>query len=103
MAHVEYLLSLGNRARKRHSHETVGGTVIAFVAQLEVFIDGRWSPVVRYDSAHGYSHVDRFNRSGGSRKERLSCSFAEALTTADEDILENWEAYRNRLLEGVWP
>jgi hypothetical protein len=25
------------------------------------------------------------------------------LTAADEDILENWEGYRTRFLEGEWP
>jgi len=103
MARVEYVLPLGEQARKRHFHETSRGTVVAFAVQLEIFLDGRWSPVVRFDSEHGFSHRDRFHRSGESRKEALFSSFGEALTAADEDILENWEGYRTRFLEGEWP
>ena len=103
MARVEYVFPLGERARKRHFHETSRGTVVALVVQLEVLLDGRWAPVVRYDSVHGFSHIDRFSRSGESCKERLFFSFAEALTAADEDIPENWELYRTRFLDGDWP
>jgi len=100
---VEYVVPLGENARKRHLHETSRGTVVRFVVQLKVFLDGKWRPVVRYDSVHGFTHVDWYKRSGESRKEQLPFTFAEALTVADEDILERWEVYRNRFLEGEWP
>ncbi len=103
MAKVEYVLPLGENARKRHSHDTVKGTVVTFVVQLEVLCDGKWCPVVRYDSAHGFSHIDWFRRSGESRKESLTLTFAEALTLADEDVQEKWEEYRDRFSEGQWP
>ena len=103
MAHVEYVLPLGDRVRKRHIHETTGTLVISFVVQLEVSLDGRWLPVVRYDCAHGFSHVHWYKRSGEFRREPLSLSFAESLTMADEDILEGWETHRNRFVEGEWP
>ena len=103
MARVEYVLPLGENARKRHIHETIQGTVAAFTVQLEVSIEGRWHPVVRYDSAHGFCHIDVYRRSGESRKEELGMSFADALTLADEDILARWEEYSDRFVEGEWP
>lgn len=103
MALVEYVLPLGENARKRHSHETVRGAVVAFVVQLEVFCEGKWCPVVRYDSAHGFSHIDWYRRSGESRKEQVPLAFAEALTLADDDIQERGEEYRDRFLQGEWP
>jgi hypothetical protein len=103
MAQVEYVLPLGENARKRHVHETSQGTVVTFMVQLEVFLEGAWRPVVRYDSAHGYSHIDYYRRSGESRKELLPLSFAEALTLADDDIQEEWKEYMRRFLKGVWP
>lgn len=103
MAKVEYVSPLGENARKRHTHETGKGTVVSFVVQLEVFCEGKWWPVVRYDSAHGFSHIDWFRRSGESRKESLPLTFGEALTFADEDVQEKWEEYRDRFLEGQWP
>ena len=74
MARVEYVLPLGENARKRHNHETVAGRVISFVIQLEVFMNERWRPVLRYDSMHGFSHIDSYRRSGESRKELLQLS-----------------------------
>ena len=103
MALIEYVLPLGENARKRHSHETVKGTVVAFIVQLEVFVEDKWCPVVRYDNAHGTSHIDWYRRSGESRKELLPLSFAEALTVADEDIKDRWVEYRDRYLRGEWP
>ena len=88
MSQVEYVLPLGENARKRHWHVTDRGRVAAFVVQLEVFLDGKWHPVVRYDNAHGFSHIDVYHRAGDSRKESLPLSFAEALTLADTDIEE---------------
>lgn len=103
MARVDYVLPLGENVRKRHSHETVRGTVISFVVQLEVFIEGKWCVVLRYDSTHGFSHIDWYRRSGESRKELLPLSFNEALTLADEDVQERWEEYQDRFLKGEWP
>ena len=103
MAVVEYVLPLGENTRKRHHHETVQGTVVAFVVQLEVCVEGKWRPVVRYDTAHGVSHIDWYRLSGDSRKELLSLSFADALTVADQDVQDRWEEYRDRYLRGEWP
>lgn len=49
---------------------------------------------------HILSHIDRHRRSGETRKELLSLSFAEALTVADEDIQDRWAEYRDRYLRG---
>lgn len=106
MAEVDYVLPLGEDVRKRHRHETVKGSVVSYVVQLEIFYHGAWRPAVRYDSAHGFAHfahVDRYRRTGESRKEILSFSFAEAVTVADEDIQANWEIYRDRFVRGEWP
>lgn len=32
--------------------------VTEFVVQLECFIEGKWIPIVRYDTAHGFAHRD---------------------------------------------
>jgi len=73
------------------------------MVQLEVFVGGEWKPVIRYDCAHGYSHVDRYNLAGEAVKERLPLGFAEALTAAEDDIEQNWKAYRDRFFEGRYP
>jgi hypothetical protein len=96
---TEYVLPLGENARKRHRHEADKGKVTSFAVQLEVFTEDEWKVVIRYDSAHGYSHIDRFYRNGRRVKEELHLSLKEALTLADEDIKDNWKAYQKAFME----
>ena len=96
---IEYVVPLGENARKRHRHETGKGKVTSFAVQLEVFIEDEWKVVLRYDSAHGYSHIDKFYRSGRKTKEELHLNLAEALTLADEDIKDNWKACQEAFVE----
>jgi hypothetical protein len=77
--------------------------VLKFTIQLEVETIGRWRPVIRYDTAHGYAHIDRFSLQGKRRKERLRLNFGEALTRAERDIKQNWSTYRQTFLEGEFP
>lgn len=97
---TEYVIPLGENVRKRHYHETNKGKVTAFTIQLEVFVDGRWHEVIRYDSAHGFAHMDRYYLDGRKVKNNLNLKLNEALTLADEDIKENWKAYQKAFLEG---
>ena len=97
---IEYVIPLGENARKRHFHETEGGRVIRFTVQLEVFVNNQWVAVIRYDSAHGFAHIDRYYLDGRKIKKELNLNLSEALIVADEDIKENWKSYKNTFLEG---
>jgi hypothetical protein len=97
---TEYVIPLGEDVRKRHYHETGKGKVISFVVQLEVFVNVEWREVIRYDSAHGFAHIDRYYLDGRKVKKELNLKLSEALTLADEDIKENWKAYQKTFLEG---
>ncbi len=77
--------------------------MLKFTIQLEVEAKGRWRAAIRYDTAHGYAHIDRFNLQGKRRKEILRLDFAEALTRAERDIKQNWTTYRERFLKGEFP
>jgi len=57
-----YLLTLNEG--KRHEHITKRGRVIRFLVQYETFVEGAWRPVIRYDTAHGFPHVDRIYPDG---------------------------------------
>ena len=50
------MVVLGNDSRIRHFHARIGQQVLEFVVQLEILTEGRWKPVVRYDTAHGFAH-----------------------------------------------
>src|SRR5262249_58803539 len=69
---------------------------------LILFRGDTWKPVIRYDTAHGCAHIDRYNLRGRSKKERLPLSFSEALTRAERDIKQKWSVYRDRFLKGEW-
>ena len=69
----------------------------------EVEARNAWRSVIRYDTARGYAHIDRYNLRGRSKKDRLVLSFSEALTRAERDIKQNWAVYRERFLKGEWP
>jgi hypothetical protein len=93
-------MPLGQNTRKRHYHETDKGKVTGFVVQMEVFVSGQWRVVFRYDSAHGFPHVDRYYLDGRMVKKELHLKFSEALVLADEDIKENWKIYQKAFVEG---
>lgn len=103
MGEKTYTRALGSDARKRHFHKTERGKVINFAVQLEVKVDDTWQPVIRYDCAHDFSHIDRYNIHGEQEKEALQLSYAESLTLADDDIGLNWETYKTRFLEDQFP
>ncbi|MEA3223491.1 MAG: hypothetical protein U9P49_10075 [Thermodesulfobacteriota bacterium] len=96
----EYVIPLGENARKRHYHETDKGKVIGFAVQLEVLVNDQWKVVIRYDSAHEFAHIDRYYLDGKKVKKELQLKLGEALTLADEDIKENWKIYQKAFLEG---
>lgn len=96
MPERSYTRSLGEGARKRHYHKTARGKVIEFIVQLEIEIKGEWKPAIRYNSAHGFPHIDHCNIRGDTKKEELKLSLAEALTLADVDINQNWEFYKKK-------
>jgi hypothetical protein len=94
-----YLLTLNDR--KRHEHVVDQGRVSQFVVQYETFIAGRWYPVLCYDTARGFPHVDRIRANGTVEKvPLLTTDLGEALTFADQDIDEHWERYKEQYLTG---
>lgn len=100
MAEREYIISYREDVRKRHYHVTEKGKILEFMVQLEVKVQDKWKEVVRYDCAHGYAHRDSYNLNGKSKKEEMRLSFNDALTSADDDIDDNWEVYKDRFLKG---
>lgn len=96
----EYVIPLGENARKRHYHEADKGDIIGFAVQLEVLVNDQWKVVIRYDSAHSFAHIDCYYLDGRKVKIELHLKLSEALTLGDEDIKENWKIYQKAFLEG---
>jgi hypothetical protein len=93
---------LGLDGRRRIRHVRIGNTIIEFLVQYELEVNGDWYPVVRYDSSHGFAHKDRLSFKGHVIKERLPFSdFNLALTFAEKDLKENLGKYREYFLQEI--
>jgi hypothetical protein len=97
---VDYVIIFDDGIRKRHYHEAEKGKVIHFVVQLEVKVENQWKVVIRYDCAHGFSHVDQYDRKGNQSKMPLGLSFENALSYGDWDVNEHWVQYTQEFLKG---
>ena len=89
---VEYVaeLSPGNRVRERFVKHK--GNILEFIVQFEAWMEERWQPIVRYDTAHGFAHRDELRPDGTEMKTPLYFpSYNDALTFAEHDIRMNWK------------
>ncbi|MCK6568124.1 MAG: hypothetical protein HUU12_15115 [Anaerolineales bacterium] len=78
MRTVEFRRLLDDANALRVRFETDHGQILRFIVQLECLFseDGEWTPVVRYDTAHGYAHRDvmrphRKRRENGNVRSEL--------------------------------
>jgi hypothetical protein len=77
------------------------GIVTSFFVQYEAVIDGKRTPVVRYDGVHGAAHRDLLDRKGRIVEKiwlNENMSFADALTFGQKDLTANWHRYRDLFL-----
>ena len=101
MKKTEFTIRLGPDDRLRELHSRSRGKIISFTVQYETFWKGKWSVVVRYDTAHGFSHRDQYDSRGKAIKTPLFVlNFNQALTFAEADLKANWNIYRERFLKG---
>ena len=71
-----------------------------FLVQLETLIGESWTPVARYDTAHGFAHLDILLSKGTQEKVRLrEADLNKALAIAFIDLVENAELYISRYLK----
>ena len=99
MGEREFLIYLDSdqENRYRHRHEWERGEIVGFCVQYEALIGGRWSSIVRYDTAHGEPHRDTLHFGGSQTKEVFAeYTNAELLTIGQRDIMQNWPTYRAR-------
>ncbi len=69
MKEAVFTVMLTSEDRYRHHHLRFKKDVLGFVVQYETKLEGKWLPVVRYDTQHGFAHRDLLDRRG--RKQRL--------------------------------
>lgn len=91
-----YPLSPDLKDRLRVAALKEKGEIAGFVVQYEAFIENKWHPVVRYDTAHGFAHKDIIHFDSTTEKEFLYLpDFNIAFTFAIQDIKTSWQWYRS--------
>lgn len=81
---------------------TVTGQVQKFTVQYELLLNDEWRPVVRYDTAHGAIHRDILGLDGQT-KTKLRTPIQDLALACDyyiEELVQNWQQYRQRFLRG---
>ena len=88
-----------NQVRLRCAYKRQGKNIIQYTAQLELFHEGVWKPIVRYDNAHGFCHRDNIHPDGTQDKIAMFIGTAnETFTRAVKEIQSNWESHVARYL-----
>lgn len=71
--------------------------IVQFSVQYLARIDNEWQPIVRWDTAHGHSHMDIALPNGEQEtREWTFSNYAQAMTAALSHIRVNWAFYRER-------
>ena len=98
-----FVKSIGDDGNKRLRFRirTRKGKVIEFVVQLELYQDGSWKPVVRYDNAHGFAHRDVLDPKGRliEKKTLKLGTLDEVLEFAEQDLSDRFEWYAEKFIK----
>ena len=99
---VEFHRYLDDDNSLRVEFELERGKVLKFMIQLECrFAESyEFTAVIRYDTAHGFAHLDRLHPYQQAEKSTMATQdYNEALTFAIDDLVKNWSGYRRRYEE----
>ncbi len=78
MRFVEFRRFLNDDNALRVQFEVDSGQVLKFVVQLECrFGDKTWTPVIRYDTAHGFAHCDKLHPYESAIKTKMETKDCE--------------------------
>lgn len=97
---TEFIKRLTDNCRIRHYHCQAKNKILEFMVQLEVKMRDNWHPVIRYDTAHNFTHQDIYHKDGRIDKIPLGISdYNIAMTFAEEELKKNWDVYIQRFLK----
>lgn len=97
MKETTYVTNLDQDIQLRVRFTRDRNRITSFVVQLEYFVDGKWYPIIRYDTTHQFAHCDILRPDGSQEKQPMPVSdYNEALTYAQKDILANYRRYCER-------
>ena len=96
MGERDYWRLLASGVRLAVEYLTIQGRMVSFVIRLEkIQKDGKWRLVARYDTCHGWPHLDVVNGKGELVLKRWmeGMDTGEAFRWAVLDFEENHEKY----------
>ena len=103
MGDKSFLKSLGlaGDKRLRFHIRTQKGKIIRFSVQLELLIENRWKPVVRYDNAHDFPHRDVLDTRGNVVEKKLLNlgTLHEIIEYAEQDLADRVDWYVDRFMK----
>lgn len=102
MKEIEFLSYLDNQDfnRIRVRLITENGELKDVMYQFESFIEAKWTPIVRYDCAHGFFHRDVLMPNGDKEKRSIEIdSLKSASNYAEQDLKDRWEWYKERYIK----
>ena len=69
--------------------------IVKFSVNYTALIDQKAYPIIRYDNAHDYAHIDRY---WTSEKEQIQGETnLEIIRLARNDITNNWKKHRKKV------
>ena len=87
-----YFLSESDWIDIRVTKDLSKNEIVKFSVNLSSIISGDIYSIIRYDNAHGFTHIDRFN---DNEKEIIkNKSKEQIIDLARTDISNNWRKYR---------
>ncbi len=87
-----YFLSENDWIDIRVTKDLEDNEIVKFSVNLSSIISGDIYSIIRYDNAHGFTHIDRY---GVAKKEIIkNKSKTQIMKLARRDIDKNWKKYR---------
>jgi len=92
----EFFITLSAEDQIRVRIKCQHGDPVEMTVQLETIINDKWTPVRRYDTAHGYLHVHSSPWDGeiDQSTKIQHGGLKSAVTQAIQDMKDNWPRYR---------
>ena len=95
---LRYFLSENDWIDIRVTKDLTKNEIIKFSVNLSSIISGEIYSIIRYDNAHGFTHIDKY---GKTEKEIIkNKSKEQIMKLARMDISNNWQKYR-KLVEKI--
>jgi len=94
---TQYRINLSFTDYIRVVFDRIGKEVVQLAVQYLANIEGEWQPIVRFDTAHGQSHIGISHPDGSQETRELPFdNYNTALSYAINHVKTRWQFYREQ-------